>query len=109
MPLLQRIFHGSDADWPQMKAVVDARPSEHLHVVDLPYRFCSWAFDQPANCSLWEDADGRVVAWAVFQSPFWSIDYAIHPLAPPNTLHTILAWVDQHARAIQGTAFARPS
>jgi hypothetical protein len=32
------------------------------------------------------------IAWAVFQSPFWSIDYAIHPLAPLNTFHTILAF-----------------
>jgi ribosomal protein S18 acetylase RimI-like enzyme len=108
MPLLQRTFDGSAADWAQMKAVIDAQPSDHLHVVDLPYRFCSWAFDAPANCALWEDANGRVLAWAVFQSPFWSIDYAVHPLAPPNTLHTILAWVDQRAQAIQDTPFARP-
>ena len=108
MPLLQRSFHSPAADWAHMKAVVEAQPSDHLHVVDLPYRFCSWAFDEPTNCSLWEDSGGRVVAWAVFQSPFWSIDYAMHPLAPPNTLHMILAWVDQRARAMQGTPFARP-
>jgi ribosomal protein S18 acetylase RimI-like enzyme len=109
MPLVQRVFNGPAADWAHMQAVVDAQPSECLHVIDLPYRLCSWAFDAPANCALWEDADGRAMAWAVFQSPFWAIDYAIHPLAPPNTLHTILAWADQHARAIQGTPFARPS
>jgi N6-L-threonylcarbamoyladenine synthase/ribosomal-protein-alanine N-acetyltransferase len=107
MALSQRTFRGP-ADWADMLAVVEARPAEHLHVVDLPYRLCSWAFDQPANCSLWEDAGGRVVAWAVFQSPFWSIDYAIHPLAPPDTLDLILAWADRHARAIQSTPFARP-
>jgi len=108
MPLLQRSFHSPAADWAHMKAVVQAQPSDHLHVVDLPYRFCSWAFDEPTNCSLWEDSGGRVVAWAVFQSPFWSIDYAMHPLAPPNTLQLILAWVDQRARAMQSTPFARP-
>ena len=109
MSLSQRTFDGPSADWAHMKAVVEAQPSDHLHVVDLPYRFCSWAFDEPTNCSLWEDAGGRVVAWAVFQSPFWSIDYAIHPLAPPNTLHTILAWADQRAQAMQGTPFAHPT
>jgi ribosomal protein S18 acetylase RimI-like enzyme len=108
MPLLQRTFRSASADWAQMQAVVAARPSAHLHVVDLPYRLCSWAFDAPANCALWEAADGQVLAWAVFQSPFWCIDYAIHPLAPPDTLHTILAWADQRARAIQGTPFDRP-
>jgi mycothiol synthase len=108
MSLSQRIFRGPAADWPDMLAVVEARPGQHLHVVDLPYRLCSWAFDEPANCVLWEDSQGRVVAWAAFQSPFWSIDYALHPLAPPDTLDTILAWADQRARAIQGTPFARP-
>jgi hypothetical protein len=108
MPLLQRTFDTPAADWPQMKAVIDAQPSDHLHVVDLPYRLCSWAFDAPMNCALWEDANGRVLAWAVFQSPFWSIDYAMHPLAPSDTLHTILAWADQRAQTIQGTPFARP-
>jgi ribosomal protein S18 acetylase RimI-like enzyme len=108
MPLSQRTFRGPAADWAHMKAVVDARPSEHLHVVDLPYRLCSWAFDESANCSLWEDASGQVLAWAVLQSPFWSIDYALHPLAPANTLDNILAWADQRVCAIQGTPFARP-
>ena len=58
MPLSQRIFNGSATDWAHMKAVIDAQPSEHLHVVDLPYRFCSWAFDAPTNCALWEDPNG---------------------------------------------------
>jgi len=107
MPLVQRAFHGP-SDWVQMSAVVHAQPGDHLHVVDLPYRLCSWAFDDSANCALWQGADGRVIAWAVLQSPFWSIDYAIHPTAPSDTLHTILAWGDQRACAIQGTSFARP-
>lgn len=108
MPLARRVFHGPP-DWPQISAVVHAQPGEHLHVVDLPYRLCSWAFDDPANCALWEDANGRVVAWAALQAPFWSIDYAMHPAAPPDTLHAILAWADQRARAVQGTRFARPA
>jgi ribosomal protein S18 acetylase RimI-like enzyme len=107
MPLLQRAFHGP-ADWSQMAAVVQAQPSEHLHVVDLPYRLCSWAFDDPANCALWEDPSGQLRAWAVLQPPFWSIDYALHPAAPADTLPAMLAWADQRAHAIQGTPFARP-
>lgn len=107
MPLLQRAFHGP-ADWAQMAAVVHAQPSEHLHVVDLPYRLSSWAFDDPANCALWEDASGQLLAWAVLQSPFWSIDYALHPAAPADMSHTVIGWADQRAKAIQGTPFARP-
>jgi ribosomal protein S18 acetylase RimI-like enzyme len=107
MPLVQRAFHGPP-DWVQMTAVVYAHPSAHLHVVDLPYRLCSWAFDDPANCALWEDATGQVLAWAVLQSPFWSIDYAMHPTAPSDILHAIIAWADLRAHAVQDTPFARP-
>src|SRR4028119_336059 len=98
MQLVQRSFRGS-TDWSNMLTVVQAQPSDHLHVVDLPYRVCSWAFDDKANCSLWESADGQVLAWAVLQSPFWSIDYAIHPSAPSGTLEHILSWADQRAQA----------
>ena len=55
MPSVQRMFSGPAAEWAHMKAVIDAQPSEHLHVVDLPYRLCSWAFDEPAK---------DVVVWA---------------------------------------------
>jgi ribosomal protein S18 acetylase RimI-like enzyme len=108
MPPLQRVFRGP-ADWAMMITLVHANPDEHVHIVDLPYRLCSWAFDEPANCAIWEDDTGHMVAWAVLQSPFWSIDYALHPTAPPNTIRAILAWADQRARAVQSSRFARPA
>ncbi len=92
-----------------MAAVVEAQPDGHLHRVDLPYRLCSWAFDDPANAALWEDAAGMVRAWAVLQTPFWSIDYALDPAAPTDTLQALLAWADRRARAVAGTPFARPA
>jgi hypothetical protein len=108
MSLRQRSFRG-DADWAAMAAVVEAQPADHLHLVDLPYRLCSWAFDDPANAALWEDAAGAVRAWAALQTPFWSIDYALDPAAPPGVLQALLAWVAQRARAVRGTPFARPA
>ncbi len=104
---MQRTFQGP-ADWAVMVAVVHANVNNQLHVADLPYRLCSWTFDDRANGALWEDANGVVLAWAALQLPFWCIDYAIHPAAPTDTLHAILAWADQRARAIQQTPFARP-
>lgn len=91
-----------------MTAVVRAAPHTHLHVVDLPYRFCSWAFDDPANGALWYDSTGTVLAWAVLQSPFWAIDYALHPDAPTGTIHTVLRWIGQRIQAVRETRFARP-
>lgn len=107
MQLIHRAFHGPD-DWPLIAGVVHARPQDHPHVVDLPYRLCSWAFDDPANCAIWEDRNGQVMAWAALQTPFWCIDYALHPAAPPTTLPTVLAWADRRAQLLQSTPFARP-
>lgn len=90
-----------------MAAVVEAQPDDHLHLVDLPYRLCSWAFDDPANAALWEDAAGVVRAWAVLQPPFWSVDYALDPAAPTGTLGALLAWAERRAHAVTGTPFAR--
>jgi ribosomal protein S18 acetylase RimI-like enzyme len=108
MSLRQRSFRG-DADWAAMAAVVEAQPADHLHLIDLPYRLCSWAFDDPANAALWEDPAGAVRAWAALQTPFWSIDYAIDPAAPAGILQALLAWAAQRARALLGTPFARPA
>jgi ribosomal protein S18 acetylase RimI-like enzyme len=49
-----------------------------------------------------------MMAWAVLQSPFWCIDYAIHPMAPPNTYSEVLTWADRRALAVLNTPFSRP-
>ena len=73
-----------EADRARMLSLVQAHPAENIHVIDLPYRLCSWALDSPANVALWESEQGELLAWAVLQSPFWSLDYALHPAAPRN-------------------------
>lgn len=96
------------ADWVQMLALAREHPAGHIHVIDLPYRLCSWAFDNPANVGLWQDADGRLLAWAVLQPPFWTVDYAIHPAAPPDAFATLLTWVDRTAPVLLGAPTGRP-
>lgn len=82
-----------------MLALVHTDPGEHLHVVDLPYRLSSWAFDHPENIALWTDPQDRLMAWAVLQPPFGTIDYAYHPaLAATDLQQQILAWADHRAR-----------
>ncbi|NJM05011.1 GNAT family N-acetyltransferase [Candidatus Gracilibacteria bacterium] len=95
-------------DLTAMLTLVQQHPEEHLHVVDLPYRLCSWAFDVPENSALWHDADGRLLAWAVLQSPFWAFDYAAVPDAPFVLLETIFDWAERRMHALQGTSYARP-
>ncbi len=98
----------SAADQLQMWALARQFPADNLRVTDLTYRLSSWALDDPANARLWFDTKGSLLAWAALQTPFWFIDYAIHPEAAQ--LHPeILAWADQHARQVSGTLYGHPS
>ncbi|HYN88295.1 MAG TPA: GNAT family N-acetyltransferase [Ardenticatenaceae bacterium] len=91
-----------------MTALVHTDLAANLHVSDLPYRFSSWAFDHPDNVRLWVDETGQLVAWVVLQTPFWAVDYAVSPDAPPWLHRRLLAWADRRMQAARGTASARP-
>lgn len=108
MKITERTFAG-DADLQAMAELVRQFPDENIHVVDLPYRLCSWSFDYPENIRLWTDEDGQLLAWAVLQIPFWKIDYAYNPEFQ-NTLHPqILKWADEQAGKIVGTPSGHPA
>lgn len=106
--MIETAYRG-EADKARMLALVRAHPVESIHVVDLPYRLCSWAFDNPANVALWEDEQGAVLAWATLQTPFWSLDYALHPDAPPDAHAAVLAWAAGRAGHLSDTPFGRES
>ncbi len=106
-PLAQHPYLGI-VDLVEMANLVEASQSENLHFCDLPYRFGSWAFDDPENVRLWFDQSGHLVAWAVMQSPFWSIDYALAPGMHSSLHRQVLEWADQRAREILPTPFGHP-
>ncbi len=91
-----------------MAKLAEAAPAENLHLCDLPYRFSSWAFDDPGNARLWFDSSNGLVAWAVMQSPFWSIDCVLAPGSPPSLHRQVLDWADQRARELLNTPFGHP-
>jgi mycothiol synthase len=105
--MTQRAYQG-DSDRQRMAALVHVDSAAHPHVVDLPYRLSSSAFDDPGNICLWEDDRGELLAWAVLQLPFWTIDYAYHPSAPATMHAQILAWADARARLPDGAGPGRP-
>jgi ribosomal protein S18 acetylase RimI-like enzyme len=107
MKTTQRPFSGK-ADIQAMCALARLSPIDNLHVVDLPYRLGSWALDDPANIGLWTDADGQLLAWAVMQTPFWTIDYACHPQSDRHIYPEILAWADRRARQVPDTPYGHP-
>jgi ribosomal protein S18 acetylase RimI-like enzyme len=97
------------ADKLQMAALARQFPASNLHITDLPYRFSSWAFDDSENIRLWFDENQQLLAWAVLQAPWWTIDYACHPIAEASLHPAILAWADQRAHLVANTPFERPS
>jgi ribosomal protein S18 acetylase RimI-like enzyme len=107
MRIVQRAFAG-ETDIQAMIALARRFPGEHLHAIDLPYRFSSWALDDPDNAALWADADGQLLAWAVMQTPFWAIDITCHPDAVEDLHLRILAWTERRARDILHTPYGRP-
>jgi len=73
MTLRQRAFAGAE-DLRAMADLVTAFPARQLHVVDLPYRLCSWALDEPDSIGVWANAAGEVRGRAVMHTAFWHTD-----------------------------------
>ena len=107
MAIHRRDYQG-EADNQQMLALAHARPEDNLHVTDLPYRLSSWAFDAPENVGLWVDEGGELVAWAVLQTPFWTMDIVCRPDAPPDLYRWALAWADARASEVRDAPGGRP-
>ena len=108
MTIIQREL-SRQADTQTMAALVRDYPIEPVHVTDLPYRLSSWALDDPANIGLWFDAGGRMLAWAVLQTPFWTIDFAFHPEADRNLRRQVWDWADKRAHGILDTPYGHPA
>jgi hypothetical protein len=106
---IRKLPYRGPADLVHMAALARRYPGEHLRVMDLPYRFSSWALDDPENVALWWDASGELAAWAVLQAPFWTIDTACRPDCEVGVHPELLAWADQRARSVLGSRYARPS
>ena len=108
MPIHMRAYAGV-GDQQRMAELAQTFPDGNLHVIDLPYRLSSWAFDHPENIGLWEDENRQLLAWTVLQTPFWAIDYAMHPIAfQQGILREMLAWASSRAQQIRAQPNGRP-
>jgi ribosomal protein S18 acetylase RimI-like enzyme len=106
MRFRERAFSG-ESDFAAMLDLATLSPHDNLHSVDLPYRFSSWALDDPSNVALWMDSRGRLAAWAVLQTPFWAIDIVTRSDAEADLFPRALEWAAARARAVAGTPYAR--
>lgn len=108
MSVTQRSYSGG-TDKQAMAMLVDTFPNSNLHVADLPYRLSSWAFDNPENIRLWFNEENHLIAWAVLQSPFWTIDYSYSAETDYNLHQEIITWANNRAHKVLGSAFGHPS
>ena len=107
LSLSARPYYG-ESDQRIMAALSSRFPADHLHIADLPYRLSSWALDEPENARLWFDPEGKLLAWAVMQSPWWAIDFSCDPAVCAELLPEILTWAWERARALVGTSYECP-
>jgi len=77
----------------RLASVLTADPQHpHIHTVDMPYRLTSTWQDQGCEVGMWEQGDA-LLAWAVYQPPWWNLDYAIMPSERGSSLEReLLAW-----------------
>jgi mycothiol synthase len=96
-------------DQHRMSALAVQGFSENLHVTDLPYRFSSWALDEPENIGLWLDEKRRLIGWAVMQVPFWAIDIVCDTAAEAKLYPQILAWAELRANQMSQSGKGLPA
>lgn len=96
-----------ESDLQRMASLARQFSKDNLHVIDLPYRFSSWALEDPENVRLWFDRQDELAAWAVLQSPFWSVDIFVHPKNGMKFYGETLSWADTRARKVVGTRYGR--
>jgi ribosomal protein S18 acetylase RimI-like enzyme len=83
-------------DYTSLQSLLSADPDHlHVHVVDMPYRLTSTWQELGCELKLWKSGDAHL-AWAVFQPPWWNLDYGIHPSERGSSLEKeVFAWGKQ--------------
>jgi hypothetical protein len=95
--MINQRTHSGEVDKVEMIQLAREFQAEHLHLIDLPYQLSSWALDEPDNIGLWVDEDGHLVAWAVMQTPFWTIENVLRPdLKEKYTSIFWIGWTSMH-------------
>ena len=99
-------------NWHDLQAIAElayVASSHFLHTIDLPYRLASWALNKPQNFRFWHDSAGKLVAVAIVQEAFLSLEYLIHPTLEPAILEQeIVQWGMQRGQEVaneQATTF----
>jgi ribosomal protein S18 acetylase RimI-like enzyme len=88
-----RFITTKSLDVNHLQTLLNADPVHpHIHIVDMPYRLASTWQDSDCEIGIWKN-DEVILAWALFQPPWWNLDYAIHPSERGSILEgEVFAW-----------------
>ncbi|MCP5094176.1 MAG: GNAT family N-acetyltransferase [Chloroflexi bacterium] len=79
-------------DFERLQLLLNQDIHPHIHLIDMPYRLTATWQDLGCEIGLWEK-EGELLAWAVFQPPWWNLDYALHASLRGSGLESeIFAW-----------------
>jgi hypothetical protein len=83
----------TNPDLTQLHSLLNTDPQyPHIHRVDMPYRLTSTWQEHGCEVGMWQQ-EGELMAWAVFQPPWWNLDFALHPLLRGTALEKeIFVW-----------------
>jgi GNAT superfamily N-acetyltransferase len=96
-------------DLAQALNLADVSAMNIPHVADWPYRFSSWALDNPLNTRAWFDRSSHLLGWTVMQTPFWAIDCVVHPDAPSYLYREMIEWAQARATEMSALGEGRPA
>lgn len=78
---------------------VHSCPVNSFHMVDLPYRLCSPAAQNPENGHIWENEYGKLVGFVMLQLPFATLDWLVQP-ANSDCAGEMIPWAVDRLGAI---------
>jgi Acetyltransferases len=91
----------SEAEISYILSLARRMPLSCRHVIDLPWRLSSPATYDGRNAVLWQDATGRVLGFAAWQSPWAVLDFFILPSAQLSFVENeLFAWADERFREL---------
>ena len=100
MSITRRPFHG-ETDLSHIIDLVSTLSLSARHVIDLPWRLSTPAMYEDGNAVVWEDVDGRVVGFAVWQYYWAVLDFFILPGSHQQEVEAdLFSWADGRFREL---------
>lgn len=100
MPITMRPYRDT-TDMLAIATLVQMQPLQRRHIIDLPWRLSSPSLYTGQDAQLWEDENGVLLGFAVWQFWWATFDYFIHPGSRSQEIeNAIFTWAAQRFRQL---------